>query len=211
MKINEIYKSIQGESSYAGMPCIFIRTTFCNLRCRWCDTAYAFYEGEEKELDTIIGEVRAYQTTLVEVTGGEPLLQKEVYPLVTRLLDEGFRVLIETGGSLPINLLDSRVIVIMDLKPPGSGMTHTICWENLACLKPNDEVKFVISDRTDFDWAKSVLAENPSLNNRAIHFSPVTGELPARTLSEWIIQENLPVRLNLQLHKLIWDQEMRGV
>jgi 7-carboxy-7-deazaguanine synthase len=211
MKINEIYKSIQGEGSFAGLPCVFVRTTFCNLRCRWCDTAYAFYEGEEKNIDAIIGQVRAYETPLVEITGGEPLVQKEVYLLVTRLLDEGFRVLIETGGSLPINLLDPRAIVIMDLKPPGSGMTHTICWENLAWLKLNDEVKFVISDQNDFEWAKSVLNENPSLNNRTILFSPVAGEMDVRKLSEWILKENLPVRLNIQLHKLIWDKESRGV
>ncbi len=217
MKINEIYKSIQGEGSFAGLPCVFVRTTFCNLRCRWCDTPYAFYEGEEKAIDAIVAKVREYETPLVEITGGEPLLQKEVYPLVTRLLDEGFHVLIETGGSLPINLLDPRTIVIMDLKPPGSGMSHTICWENLAYLKPADEVKFVIADRTDFEWAKSVLAENPSLNNRTILFSPVSGEgvttpaMDARDLAEWIIKENLPVRLNLQLHKIIWDKETKGV
>lgn len=211
MKINEIFKSIQGEGSAAGIPCVFIRTTFCNLRCRWCDTAYAFYDGEEKTIDAIIAQVRAYQTPLVEITGGEPLLQKEVYPLVTRLLDEGFRVLIETSGSLPINLLDPRAIVIMDLKPPGSAMSHTICWENLAWLKPDDEVKFVISDRNDFEWAKSVLAENRSLNDRTILFSPVTDEMDVRVLSEWILKENLPVRLNLQLHKIIWDKEMKGV
>jgi 7-carboxy-7-deazaguanine synthase len=211
MKINEIYKSIQGESSFAGIPCVFIRTTFCNLRCRWCDTAYAFYEGEEKTIDSIMGQVRAYQTPLVEITGGEPLLQKEVYPLVTRLLDEGFRVLIETGGSIPINLLDPRAIVIIDLKPPGSAMSHTIFWENLSWLKPCDEVKFVISDRNDFEWAKSVLVTNPSLHNRTILFSPVAGEMEFRTLSEWILKENLPVRLNIQLHKIIWDKEMKGV
>jgi 7-carboxy-7-deazaguanine synthase len=211
MKINEIFKSIQGESTFAGHPCVFIRTTFCNLRCRWCDTAYAFFEGEEKTLDAIVKHVREFQTPLVEITGGEPLLQKEVYPLATRLLDEGFRVLIETGGSLPINLLDPRAIVIMDLKPPSSGMSHTIDWRNIAWLKPQDEVKFVISDPNDFEWAKSVIAENPALNNRALHFSPVFGELEPRTLSEWILKENLPVRLNLQLHKLIWNKEMRGV
>ncbi|MEK7286777.1 MAG: radical SAM protein [Nitrospirota bacterium] len=211
MKINEIYKSIQGESSFAGAPCVFVRTTFCNLRCRWCDSAYAFFEGDEQTLDTIISHVRSFKTPLVEITGGEPLLQEEVYPLVTRLLDEGFRVLIETSGSLPINRLDPRAIVIMDIKPPGSAMSHTIHWKNLAYLKAEDEVKFVISDRNDFEWAKSVIQENPLLNNRRCNFSPVFGELPPRLLTEWILQENMNVCLNLQLHKLIWDKEMRGV
>ncbi|MEK7748236.1 MAG: radical SAM protein [Nitrospirota bacterium] len=211
IKINEIYKSIQGESSFAGQPCVFIRTTFCNLRCRWCDTAYAFFEGEDQTQDAIISRVRSFETPLVEITGGEPLLQEGIYPLITRLLDEGFRVLIETSGSLPINRLDPRTLVIMDLKPPGSGMSHTIHWENLTHLKPEDEVKFVISDRNDFEWAKSVIGENPSLNARTILFSPVLDEMNPALLSEWILKENLPVRLSLQLHKLIWDKEMRGV
>ncbi len=211
MKINEIFKSIQGESSFAGMPCVFIRTTFCNLRCRWCDTAYAFYDGEEQSIDAILTQVRAYQCRLIEITGGEPLLQKEVYPLMTALLDEGFHVLVETSGSLPICQVDPRAIVIMDIKCPGSGMNHTIHWENLAGLRPHDEVKFVIADQNDYEWAKSVLIQNPILRDRTILFAPVFGELDPCLLSEWILQDNLPVRLNLQMHKFIWNPAMKGV
>jgi 7-carboxy-7-deazaguanine synthase len=211
MKINEIYKSIQGESSFAGLPCVFVRTTFCNLRCRWCDTAYAFYEGDEQSIESVLSAVRNYQCRLVEVTGGEPLLQKEVYPLITRLADEGYQVLIETSGSIPIGQVDPRAIIIMDLKTPGSGMNHTIHWENLALLKANDEVKFVIADRNDFEWAKSVWEQHFVLHNKTVLFSPVTGELSPRQLSEWILNENLPVRVNLQIQKMIWDPAMRAI
>ncbi len=206
MKINEIFKSIQGESSFAGLPCVFVRTTFCNLRCRWCDTAYAFYEGDEQSIDAILTTIRGYQ-----ITGGEPLLQKEVYPLVTQLLNEGYQVLIETSGSLPIHSVDPRAVIIMDLKCPGSGMSPAMHWENLAWLKPNDEIKFVIANRNDFEWAKSVWAENLTLRDKTVLFSPVMGELAPRQLSEWILEENLPVRLNLPIHKFIWDPQMRGV
>ncbi len=211
MKINEIYKSIQGESSFAGLPCVFVRTTFCNLRCRWCDTSYAFYEGAEESLDSIFATIQSYQCRLVEITGGEPLLQKEVAPLITRLLDAEYQVLIETSGSLPISQVDSRAIIIMDLKTPGSGMNHTIHWENLAHLKPHDEVKFVIADRSDFEWAKSVWEQHATLQKRTILFAPVSGELSPRQLSEWILESNLPVRLNLQIQKLIWDPTMRAI
>lgn len=211
MKINEIFKSIQGESSYAGLPCVFIRTTFCNLRCRWCDTTYAFHEGEERSIESILQEVRRFGCRLVELTGGEPLLQKEIYLLLERLLDEGYLVLIETSGSVPIDPVDPRAVVIMDIKCPGSGMSHANRWENLERLRDRDEVKFVIADRDDFDWAKEIVARYPSLRGKAVLFSPVFGRLDPQQLADWILQENLPVRFQLQLHKYIWDPQMRGV
>ena len=211
MKINEIFKSIQGEGTAAGLPCTFVRTTFCNLRCHWCDTSYAFYDGEEKSVAAIIAAVDALSCNLVAITGGEPLLQEEIYPLMTALLDHGYRVLIETSGSIPIDMVDPRTTVVLDLKCPGSGMSHTIVWENLAKLKPNDEVKFVIADHNDFEWAKTVLKQNPTLNDKTILFSPVFDTIGPSQLAEWILKENLPVRLNMQLHKLIWAPETRGV
>ncbi len=211
MKINEIFKSIQGESSYAGLPCTFIRTTGCNLRCTWCDTAYAFHEGEERSVASVLETVRRFGCRNVEVTGGEPLLQEEVYPLVRALLDEDYRVLVETGGSLPIGRLDPRAIVILDIKCPGSGMHKTVCWDNLERLKSHDEVKFVIADRADYAWAREVLAQYSILRTRCVLFSPVFGEVAPRTLAEWILEDNLPVRMQIQLHKYIWDPTMRGV
>ncbi len=211
MKINEVFKSIQGESSYAGFPFVFIRTAHCDLRCRWCDTSYAFHEGVERSIASLLDEVKDWGCPNVAVTGGEPLLQDEVYPLMTHLLDEGYRVLIETSGSHPIDRIDPRAIVIMDIKCPGSGMDHTVCWENIKQLKPVDEIKFVIADRSDFDWAVRVLTEYPSLKKNTLLFSPVFGNLSPREMAEWILQENLPVRLQLQLHKYIWDPERRGV
>ncbi len=211
MKINEIFKSIQGESSYAGLPCVFIRTTACNLRCGWCDTAYAFHEGEEQAMASILETVRRLGCRYVEVTGGEPLLQEEVYPLIRALLDEHYHVLVETGGSLPIDRLDPRVTVIMDIKCPGSGMSQTVCWENVRHLKAGDEVKFVIADRADYTWAREVLAQYPTLQERCVLFSPVFGKMPPQALAEWILEDDLPVRMQLQMHKYIWDPTLRGV
>jgi len=211
MKINEIYYSIQGEGTAAGLSCVFIRASYCNLRCNWCDTSYAFYEGEELSVDAICAQVAAFACRMVAITGGEPLLHKEVYPLMTRLLDDGYRVLLETSGSLAIDAVDSRATIILDIKCPGSGMNHAIRWENLAALKPQDEVKFVISDRADFEWAKTVINQNPTLRDKTILFSPVFDRLEPRLLAEWIIQENLSVRLNMQLHKIIWEPDRRGV
>ncbi len=211
MKINEIFKSIQGESSYAGLPCIFIRATSCNLRCGWCDTSYAFYEGKDWSIEAVLEEVRRLGCRYVEITGGEPLLQDEVYPLLKILLNEGYHVLVETSGSLPINQIDPRAIIVMDIKCPGSGMQHAVHWENIKWLKNRDEVKFVIADRNDFDWTKEVLTQHPELYGKTILFSPVFGRMDPRHLAEWILEENLPVRLQLQLHKYIWDPEMRGV
>jgi 7-carboxy-7-deazaguanine synthase len=211
MKINELFYSIQGESTYAGRPCVFIRTTGCHLRCEWCDTAHAFYEGEEMALDAVIEQVRAYGCPLVELTGGEPLLQRETPMLVTRLLNDGYTVLVETSGSLDIRLLDPRAIVIMDIKCPGSGMTQAMRWENLDALKPIDEIKFVIKERADYDWAASIVARHQLDRRCPILFSPVFGELDPRILAGWLLADRLPARLQLQQHKYIWEPDTRGV
>lgn len=209
--VNEIYQSIQGESTYAGRPCVFVRTTGCNLRCRWCDTEYAFEAGTEKPLDAILDEVREFECPLVEVTGGEPLLQIESFALIRALLDEGYLVLVETSGAIAIDQVDPRAVIILDIKCPGSGMSATMRWENLSRLKEKDEVKFVIADETDYHWAKTVLQEYPSLREKIIHFSPVFGEMEPRQLAEWILRDRLSVRLQMQIHKRIWDPTMKGV
>ena len=211
MIVNEIYQSIQGESTYAGRPCVFVRTTGCNLRCRWCDTEHAFEAGDEKPLDAILDEVRGFECPLVEVTGGEPLLQIESFSLIRALLDEGYLVLVETSGAIAIDQVDPRAVIILDVKCPGSGMSATMRWENLNRLKEKDEVKFVIADETDYHWAKTVLQEYPSLREKIIHFSPVFGEMEPRQLAEWILRDRLPVRLQMQIHKQIWDPTMKGV
>jgi len=211
MKINEIFKSIQGESTYMGQPCVFIRATACNLRCSWCDTPYSFHEGIEMSLDEIQGKVEDYRCKLVEVTGGEPLLQPEVYPLITSLLDRGHDVLIETSGSLPINRLDPRAHVIMDIKCPASGMSRAMCWGNIDDLRKKDEVKFVLMDYNDYLFAKNICTELNLHQRCPVLFSPVFGELSPRSLAEWILQDSLPVRLQIQLHKYIWDPTLRGV
>lgn len=210
MKISELFYSIQGESTYAGRPCVFIRTTGCHLRCEWCDTAYAFYDGEEMTVDAILERVRNYGCPLVELTGGEPLLQRETPMLVTRLLDEGYTVLVETSGSLDIRILDPRAIVIMDIKCPGSGMTKAMRWDNLEALKPMDEIKFVIKDRPDYEWAATIVTRH-DLGRCPVLFSPVFGVLESHTLAKWLLDDRLPVRLQLQQHKYIWEPQTRGV
>ncbi|HUK55145.1 MAG TPA: radical SAM protein [Nitrospiria bacterium] len=211
MKINEIYKSIQGESTYVGQPCLFIRTTGCNLRCEWCDTPHAFYEGLEMTLEAILSRVETSACRLVELTGGEPLLQKEAPLLVTRLLDGGYTVLIETSGSLDIRAVDPRAIVIMDIKCPASGMSGAMRWDNIQALRSLDQVKFVIKDRADYDWALEILDQYPVLSQRVVLFSPVFGALDPRQLADWILEDGRPVRLQLQIHKYIWHPEARGV
>jgi len=212
LTVNEIYCSIQGESTYAGLACVFVRLTACDLRCAWCDTPYAFYEGRKMSLDEVVGAVRGYPCRLVELTGGEPLLQAEATPLMERLLDEGYTVLVETGGHLPLDRAPARAIRIMDVKCPGSGESHRNRLENLALLVPHDEAKFVIRDRADYEFARAFTAEH-ALAERvaAVHFSPVHGVLDARDLAAWIIDDGLPVRLQLQQHKYIWGAEVRGV
>jgi 7-carboxy-7-deazaguanine synthase len=207
LKVNEIFRSIQGESSYAGLPCTFIRLTGCNLRCTYCDTVYAFYEGKEMTIEDILAEldrVNAKKSHHIEITGGEPLLQEEVLPLSKTLLDLGHRVLVETNGSIDIDRVDRRSVVIMDIKTPGSSMADKNDFDNIHRLTSKDEVKFIISDRTDYDWSKNILMlhEMPC----TVLFSPVNDKISSETLSEWIIVDDLPVRLNMQLHKYIWGE-----
>jgi 7-carboxy-7-deazaguanine synthase len=212
MRITEIFLSIQGESSWAGYPCVFVRTTGCNLRCVWCDTDYAFYGGREMTLDEIVAEVERIGrgARLVELTGGEPLLQKEIGALAERLLERGYTVLCETGGSLDVGILPAAVLKIVDIKCPGSGESDKNRWANLDKLRPADELKFVIGDRADYDWAMAVIAER-GLAGRKLLFSPVWGALELRTLAEWMLEDNAPARLQTQLHKHIWGAEARGV
>lgn len=211
LKINEIYHSIQGESTKAGLPCVFVRLTYCNLRCSYCDTEYAFYEGYDKSVEGVIEEVRKYNCNLVEVTGGEPLVQKESLDLMKKLCDEGFEVLLETGGSLPIKDVDKRVRIILDLKCPSSKMMHKNLYENIDHLKPIDEVKFVIGTREDYEWSKKQV-EKYKLNEKfTVLFSVVFGELEPVTLVNWILEDKLNVRYQLQMHKFIWQPDTKGV
>ena len=211
LKINEIYYSIQGESTKAGLPCVFIRLTFCNLRCTYCDTEYAFYEGKDLSIEEILHEVKKYDCNLVEVTGGEPLFQKECVDLMKVLCDEGFEVLLETGGSLPIKEVDERVKIIIDLKCPSSGMTKKNLYNNIDDLKKIDEVKFVIGNREDYDWSKEMLAKYDLGEKCVILFSVVFGKLEPVTLVEWILEDKLDVRFQLQMHKFIWEPNAKGV
>jgi len=211
LQVTEIFYSVQGESTYAGRPCVFVRLTGCNLRCRWCDTAYAFYEGETLAVEQVLEQVRAYKCPLVEITGGEPLLQEEVYPLIDQLLFEGYEVLIETGGSLDVGRLDPRVVKIVDLKAPGSGMEGQNNLDNIQYLDRKDQIKFVVADRRDYEWAKQMMAEHALAEKAQVLFSPVFGELHPRELAEWILADRLPARLQIQLHKYLWDPNQRGV
>ena len=212
LTINEIFYSVQGESSYAGRPCVFVRLTACDLRCSWCDTPYAFHEGAKRPLDKILEEVDAFACPLVEVTGGEPLLQEDVYPLMERLLEGGRTVLLETGGHRSTARVPARVVTILDVKCPGSGESGKNDWSNLDRLRPHDEVKFVVTDRADYEYARDVIARHGlATRAAAVHVSPVHGVMNARTLSEWVLADHLPVRVQLQLHKYIWDPATRGV
>ena len=212
LTINEIFHSIQGESRRAGEPCVFVRLTACDLRCSWCDTAYAFYEGSKREVNEVVADVEKYGCPLVEITGGEPLLQEDVYPLMDRLLASGHIVMIETGGHRSIARVPSAVLKILDVKCPGSGEAHRNHWENLDLVGSHDEVKFVLKDRADYDYAKDAVAKHELVGKvGAVHFSPVHGVLDARVLSEWVLADRLAVRVQLQLHKFIWSPETRGV
>lgn len=211
LKINEIYFSIQGESTHAGFPCVFVRLTYCNLRCTYCDTEYAFYEGKDMTLEQIIDEVKRYNCDMVEITGGEPLIQKEVLPLMQTLCDMGYKVLIETGGSLPIENIDPRVHVIMDLKCPSSKMMKKNRYENLQFIKPIDELKFVIGTREDYEWSKEMIHKYDLQSKCEILFSVVFETLKPVELVDWIIEDSLKVRFQLQMHKFIWDPKQKGV
>jgi 7-carboxy-7-deazaguanine synthase len=209
--VNEIFYSIQGESTHTGLPCVFIRLTGCNLRCTWCDTTYAFHEGRPMTLEHILAAVRRYPCRLVEVTGGEPLLQAEVHSLLSALCDEGFDTLLETGGSLDISGVDHRVRRIVDLKCPGSGMADRNLWSNLEHLRMGDEVKFVVRDRVDFDWACDVTHRHRLAERCSVLVSGVFGEIPLPDLARWILEAGIEARLQIQLHKIIWEPSLRGV
>jgi 7-carboxy-7-deazaguanine synthase len=211
LTVNEIFHSIQGESTRAGSACVFVRLTACDLRCSWCDTPYAFHEGRKMSVDDVIAAVERYKCPLVEVTGGEPLLQEGVYELMDRLLSGGFTVMLETGGHRPIDRVPVDVIKIVDVKCPGSGEADKNDWANLDRLAPHDEVKFVVADRADYEFARDVVARRQLASRAAILFSPVHGTLDPKALSEWVLADRLPVRVQLQLHKIIWSPTTRGV
>ena len=211
MRVTEIFHSIQGESSYAGQPCVFVRLTGCPLRCTWCDTDYAFFGGHECSIDEVLTAVRTYECRLVEVTGGEPLAQPESLPLMTRLCDVGYTVLLETSGAVDIAPVDPRVHIILDVKCLGSGMTDRMHWPNLSTLTAKDEAKFVLADKIDYDWAREILVQYDLATRCSVLFSPVFGSLDVRQLAEWILADRLPVRFQLQMHKYIWAPDMRGV
>jgi len=212
LTVNEIFHSIQGESTRAGEPCVFVRLTACDLRCAWCDTPYAFYEGRKQSVEEVIDAVERYRCPLVEITGGEPLLQEDVYALMDGLLARGRTVMLETGGHRSIARVPGPVIKIVDVKCPGSGESGRNDWANLSRLAPHDQVKFVVKDRADYEYARDIIARHQlDRTAGAVLLSPVHGILDARTLAEWMLQDRLPARLQLQLHKFIWPAAMRGV
>ena len=212
LKINEIYESVQGESSWAGWRCVFVRLTACDLRCTYCDTEYAFYEGKKRAVSDLIAEVLALDCPLVEITGGEPLLQKNVLPLMAALCDAGKTVLIETSGAHDISRIDPRVHRIMDLKTPGSGEVARNLWSNIAHLAKRDEVKFVIGSREDYEWSREQLrAHDLATRCGCVLFSPIFGRIEARDIVAWILADKLPVRFQLQMHKFVWPPALRGV
>ncbi len=211
MRVTELFYSIQGESTYAGQPCVFVRLTGCPLRCTWCDTEYAFYGGSEVHLEQLLVKIESYECRLVEITGGEPLAQSETLVLIRRLCDKNFEVLIETSGAIDTTAVDARAHVILDVKCPGSGMSDRMHWPNVTRLTAKDEVKFVLADRSDYEWACQVLARYELADRCTVLMSPVFGSVEPRQLAEWVLADHLPVRVQLQLHKLIWTPDMRGV
>lgn len=217
LSVTEIFYSVQGESTWAGAPCTFVRLTGCPLRCSWCDTEYAFHDGNEMSLDEVMAEVASHSCKTVEITGGEPLAQKGAFALADRLLSEGYIVLVETSGALDVSRLDPRVHKIMDLKCPGSSESHRNRWENLDHLTERDEVKFVVQDRVDYQWACDIIRERELDRRveegslRALLISPVWEAIDLESLGTWILEDQLPVRLQVQLHKLIWGPDRQGV
>ena len=211
LKINEIYHSIQGESSFTGLPCIFIRLTYCNLRCSYCDSEYTFYEGTDMSIDEILNKIKKYSCKLVEVTGGEPLFQKNCIELLQKLVDLDYKVLLETSGSLTIKDVPKEVINIIDFKCPSSNMKKKNLWENINYLKPDDEVKFVIGNREDYDWAKNKIKKYNLTNTCKVLMSPTYKEIEPGMITKWILEDNLNIRFQVQLHKEIWPEEERGV
>lgn len=211
IKINEIFYSIQGESSFAGLPCVFIRFTHCNLRCNYCDTDYAFYDGKELTIQEIIKQVDQFNCHLVEITGGEPLLQENIHLLIQELFNKNYEVLLETGGHFNIGQVDNRVKIIMDIKCPSSGESDKIQWSNLNNLEPTTELKFVVGDKKDFDWAISIVNKYKLNQKNKILLSPVFEQLENEKLAKWILESKLHIRIQLQMHKYIWDPNQKGV
>ena len=211
IKVNEIYYSIQGESSFSGLPCIFIRLTYCNLRCSYCDSEYAFYEGENLTINEIISEIEQYNCNLVEVTGGEPLLQTECIKLLNKLIDKNYEVMLETSGSLPINLVPESVKKIIDFKCPSSNMENKNLWEILDDVSKNDEIKFVIGNQADFEWAQNKIKKYNIEDKCNILFSCVFGKLKYETLVKWLLDSNIKARFQLQTHKHVWEEKTKGV
>jgi 7-carboxy-7-deazaguanine synthase len=209
--INEIFYSIQGESTFAGLPCVLVRTTGCQMRCRWCDTTYSFYQGEWMTLEQVLEQVRRFGCPLVELTGGEPLLQPAAHTLMKRLCDAGYEVLVETGGGLSIAPVDPRVRRIVDVKCPASGEAERNHWPNLDQLRATDQLKFVLAGRGDYEWARELVRARDLAARCHILFSPVHGEMELESLAGWVLEDRLPVRVQVQLHKLIWGPETRGV
>jgi len=211
LKINEIYYSVQGESTHAGRPCVFIRLTYCNLRCTYCDSEYTFYEGKDMEITHIMNEIKQWDCNLVEVTGGEPLFQDKCINLLNELVNSNYEVMLETGGSLSISDVPKEVIKIVDFKCPSSAMEKKNLWSIVEDLQPNDEVKFVIGNREDFDWAKDRIAEYSLDKICTLLFSPTFEKIDPQLMVEWILAENLPVRMQMQMHKMIWSPDKQGV
>jgi 7-carboxy-7-deazaguanine synthase len=210
LKVNEIFYSIQGESTHIGRPCIFIRLTYCNLRCTYCDTTYAFFDGEEYTVSEILEKIAQFHCRLVEITGGEPLIQKNVHYLLQRLCEAGYEVLLETAGHLDIGSVDRRVKKIMDIKCPSSGESEKMLWSNIDQIKSDDEIKFVVGDQKDLNWVKTII-EKYNLNEKCpVIISPVFDKIENRQIAEWILEKHLPVRMQVQLHKLIWGKDVRG-
>ena len=211
MRITEIFFSIQGESTRAGQPCVFVRLTGCSLRCVYCDTKYSYSGGRDMALDEVLSVVAGYPANLVEVTGGEPLEQEQVYPLMGTMLDRGYTVMLETGGHVSIARVPKEVIKIIDIKCPDSREAHTVCWENIELTDPHDEFNFVISSKADYEWSKSIYLSKLRQKANPVLFSPSHEDLPAVNLARWILDDGLPVRLQLQIHKYIWGSHARGV
>ena len=211
IKINEIYYSIQGESSFVGLPCIFIRLTYCNLRCTYCDSEYTFYDGKDMDIQEILNEIKRYECNLVEVTGGEPLFQKNCIKLLEELVELDYKVLLETSGSLSIKNVPKKVINIIDFKCPSSGMKKKNLWDNIKYLKSHDEVKFVIGNKEDYNWAKEKINKYNLDDKCNILFSPVYKKIESKEITKWILEDNLNIRFQIQLHKEIWDDKDRGV
>jgi 7-carboxy-7-deazaguanine synthase len=211
MRITEIYVSVQGETRFAGLPCTLVRTTGCDLRCTYCDTAYAFYGGREMALDDILSEVDRLAAPLVLLTGGEPMLQREIVALAQALVERGYQVMIETSGAHPVDVLPPQVVRIVDIKTPGSGEEHRVRWEVLDGLRATDAIKFVVADERDYRWAAAAIQERALARKAEVLLSPVHGQLDPRDLVAWMLRDRLPARLNLQLHKYIWGKDVPGV